>query len=119
MKNFIEISDLSTDELMSVLDRADALQKLWPTRQMPKSLSNQSVALWFFGHGFRNRMAFEIGARALGADVSFVPGDSLIRCWLRKYSTNRRSDARQSGWTLGAGSGHRHRGKWEPRNSST
>lgn len=42
---------------------------------MPKSLSNQRIALWFFGSGFRNRMAFEIGARAMGADVSFVPGD--------------------------------------------
>src|SRR5262249_16577488 len=32
-------------------------------------------ALWFFGQGFRNRMAFEIGARAMGADVAFVPGE--------------------------------------------
>jgi len=75
MTNFIEIADLGTDELMYVLDRADALQRLWQANQMPKSLSNQRIALWFFGNGFRNRMAFEIGARAMGAEVSFVPGD--------------------------------------------
>lgn len=75
MKSFLEIGDLSTDELMYVLDRADALQRLWHANQMPQSLASKRVALWFFGNGFRNRLAFEIGARAMGADVSFVPGD--------------------------------------------
>jgi ornithine carbamoyltransferase len=45
---------------------------------MPPSLRGKRVALWFLGQGFRNRMAFEIGARALGADVSFVPGELAV-----------------------------------------
>jgi ornithine carbamoyltransferase len=31
--------------------------------------------MWFFGNGFRNRLAFEIGARSMGADVTYIPGD--------------------------------------------
>lgn len=42
---------------------------------MPLSLKNKRIALWFFGNGFRNRTAFEIGARSMGADVSYIPGD--------------------------------------------
>ncbi|MBN1663975.1 MAG: hypothetical protein JW943_10275 [Deltaproteobacteria bacterium] len=46
---------------------------------MPQSLSGEKIALWFFGKGFRNRVAFELGARAMGADVSFIPGDLGIQ----------------------------------------
>ena len=42
---------------------------------MPQSLVNKQVGLWFFGQGFRNRVAFEIGARAMGASVSYIPGE--------------------------------------------
>jgi len=75
MKNFIEITDFEIDELLQILDRADELQIAWQTKTMPDSLKNENIALWFLGNGFRNRMAFEIGARAMGADVSFVPGE--------------------------------------------
>ncbi len=75
MKNFIEITDFTTDELIQILNRADQLQAYWHNNAMPQSLQNQRIALWFWGNGFRNRMAFEIGARAMGADVSFIPGE--------------------------------------------
>lgn len=75
MKNFIEITDFATEEILHILDRADGLRKSWQDNSMPQSLSGEKVALWFFGDGFRNRVAFEIGARAMGADVSFIPGD--------------------------------------------
>jgi ornithine carbamoyltransferase len=75
MKHFIEITDFEQTEIVHILDRADELQKCWQTNNMPQSLLGQRIALWFFGNGFRNRMAFEIGARAMGANVSFVPGD--------------------------------------------
>lgn len=41
---------------------------------MPQSLSGQRIALWFFDQGFRNRVAFDIGAQAMGAQISFIPG---------------------------------------------
>jgi ornithine carbamoyltransferase len=42
---------------------------------MPQTLQKQRIALWFWGNGFRNRVAFEIGGRSMGADVSFIPGE--------------------------------------------
>ncbi|HEX3052560.1 MAG TPA: hypothetical protein VHP83_18005 [Aggregatilineaceae bacterium] len=75
MRNFIQITDLTTDELTAILDRADQLQQCWHAHTMPASLQKQRIALWFWGNGFRNRVAFEIGARAMGADVSFIPGE--------------------------------------------
>lgn len=41
---------------------------------MPQYLTGQRIALWFFDQGFRNRVAFDIGAQALGAQISFIPG---------------------------------------------
>jgi len=75
MKNFLAITDLTTDELIQILDRADQLREAWHSHAMPLTLRNQRIALWFYGQGFRNRVAFEIGARAMGADVAFVPGE--------------------------------------------
>jgi len=42
---------------------------------MPQVLKDKQVGLWFYGQGFRNRIAFEIGARAMGASVSYISGD--------------------------------------------
>ena len=42
---------------------------------MPDSLKNKRIALWSWGNGFRNRVAFEIGGKALGAEVTYIPGD--------------------------------------------
>ena len=51
------------------------MREAWKQCRMPQSLENQRVALWFCGQGFRNRMAFEIGAREMGVNVSYVPGE--------------------------------------------
>ena len=75
MKNFISLLDISTEELLFILDRADHLEKMWKNNDMPKTLINKQVGLWFYGQGFRNRVAFEIGARAMGASVSYIPGE--------------------------------------------
>lgn len=75
MKDFISLLDYSHAELIHILDRADVLCDLWKHNRMPQALLNQQVGLWFFGSGFRNRLAFEIGAKGMGGQVSFVPGD--------------------------------------------
>lgn len=75
MKNFLKITDLTIAELTQILNRADELRDAWLNHAMPQTLQNERIALWFYGQGFRNRMAFEIGARAMGADVAFVPGE--------------------------------------------
>ena len=75
MKNFISLRNYSTEELTELLDRADWLRDAWKNNKMPDVLKGKTVALWFYGQGFRNRVAFEIGAKAMGAHVSFIPGE--------------------------------------------
>ena len=75
MKNFIKVDDFSQEEIISIINRANYLQECWNNNKMPQTLKNKKIALWFFGQGFRNRVAFEIGARSMGADISFIPGD--------------------------------------------
>ncbi|MFH1523394.1 MAG: ornithine carbamoyltransferase [Chloroflexota bacterium] len=78
MKNFILLNDLDQSEIHRILDRADSLQERWKVNKMPQTLTNKKLALWFWGQGFRNRVAFEIGARSMGADVSFIPGELAV-----------------------------------------
>jgi ornithine carbamoyltransferase len=75
MKHFISLLDFSSEELIAILNRADFLANAWRNNSMPQSLKNKQIALWFYGNGFRNRLAFEIGARAMGAAVSYLPGE--------------------------------------------
>lgn len=75
MTNLISLLDLSQDELIRILNRADALADAWGRNAMPQCLRGKQVGLWFYGQGFRNRVAFEIGARAMGASVSYIPGE--------------------------------------------
>ena len=78
MKNFLHFDDFNQSEIHKILDRADFLQERWKVNEMPQSLKDKKLALWFWGQGFRNRVAFEIGARAMGADVSFIPGELAV-----------------------------------------
>ena len=75
MKKLLSLLDLSTEELLHILDRADHLEQCWKSNNMPQVLNNRQVGLWFYGQGFRNRVAFEIGAKAMGASVSYIPGE--------------------------------------------
>lgn len=75
MKNFISLLDFPYKELIGLLDRADYLRTAWKDNKMPKSLQNLKVGIWFYGNGFRNRVAFELGGKEMGASVSFIPGE--------------------------------------------
>ena len=67
MKNFLSLLDFSTEELTSMLDRADVLYDLWIENKMPRLFEGKRIGLWFFGQGFRNRAAFELGAKSMGS----------------------------------------------------
>ena len=75
MKKLLSLLNVTSDELIHILNRADCLEKLWKDNKMPQILKDKQVGLWFYGQGFRNRVAFEIGARAMGASVSYIPGE--------------------------------------------
>ncbi len=75
MRHFLSLLDYTADELSSLLDRANEMAALRQRQAMPQSLHGKSIALWFYGHGFRNRVAFELGAREMGGSVVHVPGE--------------------------------------------
>lgn len=75
MRHFISLLDYTSEELIDILDRADYLTCAWRENRMPKSLISKQIGLWFPGNGFRNRLAFEIGLQAMGASVSYIPGE--------------------------------------------
>lgn len=75
MKHFLSLKDWGRSEVERTLDRASELARLWRSRSMPQALSGKRVALWFYGEGFRNRLAFELGAKEMGAAVAYVPGE--------------------------------------------
>lgn len=79
MKGFISLLEFSSEELIEILDRADRLYELWQNSEMPQSLKNNKIGLWFWGQGFRNRVAFEIGAKSMGAITSYIPGELGIQ----------------------------------------
>jgi ornithine carbamoyltransferase len=75
MKHFLSLKEWGRPRVEHTLDRASELSGLWRSRRMPQALSGQRVALWFYGDGFRNRLAFELGAKEMGAAVAYVPGE--------------------------------------------
>ena len=75
MRNFLRITDFTPSELIDILDRADELELLWKHGSMPQTMRGERIGMWFCGNGFRNRTAFEIGARSMGADVTYIPGE--------------------------------------------
>jgi ornithine carbamoyltransferase len=75
MRGFVSLLDFSCEELTAILDRADALREDWRAGTMPRCLGGRRVGLWFYGQGFRNRVAFELGAEAMGAAVACIPGE--------------------------------------------
>jgi ornithine carbamoyltransferase len=75
LKHFISLLDYSTEALYELLHRADYLAKAWRDNKMPDSLRNKQVGIWFYGNGFRNRVAFEIGLKSMGASVAYIPGE--------------------------------------------
>lgn len=78
MRHLLELGNFNQAEIYKILDRADVLHEKWKVNKMPQTLNGKKLALWFLGQGFRNRMAFEIGARSMGADAAYVPGELSI-----------------------------------------
>lgn len=75
MRHFLSLLDYTAAELSSLLDRASEMAELRQRQAMPQVLRGKSVALWFYGQGFRNRVAFELGASEMGGSVVHVPGE--------------------------------------------
>jgi ornithine carbamoyltransferase len=78
-RHFLTISDLSRDELIRVLDRAEELKALRGTSAHPKTLDGKSVAIVFEKASTRTRLSFEVGIYELGAQpVTLISKDTQL-----------------------------------------
>jgi ornithine carbamoyltransferase len=77
--DFIHLTDFTEANLVSLMDRADALREAWAEAKMPRCLENKNVALVWDAGGFRNRVSFEMGIQAMGGRAIQVPGKLDVR----------------------------------------
>ena len=70
MKHFIEIKDLDSDDILSILEVAKKL-KTWhiAKQKLPKLFDNQHLALIMKQASTRTRTSFEVGFTLLGGHV--------------------------------------------------
>lgn len=72
--DFLRVSDYSAERLVAVVESAVGLESQFASRAVVPVLDGYRLAFWWDGAGFRNRVAFELGARLLGAVGIEVPG---------------------------------------------
>jgi aspartate carbamoyltransferase catalytic subunit len=86
VKNLISIADLSTKEIVTILDQADKMEKIVHSDKPSKRLAGRILATLFYEPSTRTRLSFESAMVRLGgssisvADVgasSVVKGESL------------------------------------------
>ncbi len=78
-RHFLTVSDLSRDELLTVLARAAELKALRGTPAHPKPLEGKSVAVVFEKASTRTRLSFDVGIYELGAHpVTLLSKDTQL-----------------------------------------
>ena len=65
-RHFLTLLDLSSDELLAVLDRAAEFKRLRGSPTHPRPLAGKSVAVIFEKASTRTRVSFEVGIFELG-----------------------------------------------------
>ena len=86
-KDLLGIADLTADDIYRVLETADAMREVGqrPIKKVP-TLRGKTLVTLFYESSTRTRVAFELAAKALGADTvsvaasssSVTKGESLI-----------------------------------------
>jgi len=67
VRHFRTLEDLSAEELVALLDRADALKASRGTAEHPRPLEGKTVAIVLEKASTRTRLSFEVGIHELGA----------------------------------------------------
>src|SRR3954463_7784723 len=79
MRHFLDIPDLSTDELTHLLAEASRLKASRSLNESP--LRGKVVALVFEKPSLRTRVSFEAGIAQLGGTSLFLPGNEVGLGW--------------------------------------
>ena len=76
MKHFLKLSDLSKEELISILDLADELKQKRKDKIPHKLLKDKSLGMIFTKSSTRTRVSFEVGMYELGGNALFLSSDN-------------------------------------------
>ncbi|MFC6731275.1 MULTISPECIES: ornithine carbamoyltransferase [unclassified Haladaptatus] len=76
-RHFLDIDDLSTDELSDVLDTATELKAAVEAGEQHEWLSNQTLGMLFEKPSTRTRISFETGMTQLGGHAIFLGPDDI------------------------------------------
>ncbi len=74
--HFISGTELTREDLLAVLDRADELKRAGPSQEL-QPLRGKSVALLFESPSTRTRVSFHVGVAQLGGEALVLRGDEL------------------------------------------
>jgi ornithine carbamoyltransferase len=72
MKHFINLDDLSTQDLNGIIDTAIDLKKQHKTGEINQTLKNKTLAMIFDKSSTRTRVSFETGMTQLGGHALFL-----------------------------------------------
>ena len=71
-KHFINLDDLSNDDLQQIIDQAIALKKQHKSGEISNALNNKTLAMIFDKSSTRTRVSFESGMVQLGGHALFL-----------------------------------------------
>ncbi|MDL1970644.1 MAG: ornithine carbamoyltransferase [Candidatus Desulfofervidaceae bacterium] len=74
-KNILTILDLTTEEILALLERAIILKKEWKEGKKEMPLTGKTLALIFEKPSTRTRVSFEVAMYQLGGQVVFLTKD--------------------------------------------
>jgi ornithine carbamoyltransferase len=77
MKNFISISDCSTDELNELLDLSASLKKLYKSGGRDVCLAGKVLAMLFEKPSLRTRISFHVAMTDLGGSAIYVKPEDI------------------------------------------
>ena len=72
-RDFLNISDLSKDEVYQIIEKAIVLKK---NKFQDRSLEGKSIGLIFMKHSTRTRVSFEVGVYQMGGQPLFISGQT-------------------------------------------
>src|SRR6478736_9191335 len=81
MKHFLNLIDLSTDELSYLLSESARLKAAQARRIPAHSLAGRVVGLVFEKPSLRTRVSFESGISQLGGTSLYLPGNEVGLGW--------------------------------------
>ncbi|ARS89727.1 ornithine carbamoyltransferase [Natrarchaeobaculum aegyptiacum] len=76
-RHFLEIDDVSTDELHEILDRADEYKRAQHAGEPHEDLEGQTLGMIFQKPSTRTRVSFETGMTQLGGHAVFLGEDDI------------------------------------------